>query len=86
MFQILKDFSTKHYITNVSRSNNDYVENDLYKRYDNRAFNNTNNITNHRNNHSNDALINYNADKINNVKRTYYNFNDDIIKTILIQL
>ena len=75
---IKKDFSTTHYITNVFRSNHDYIENHLYKRSDNRIFNNTNNITKHINNHSNGATNNYKANKINNVKTTYYNFSCDI--------
>ena len=58
MFQILQNFSTKHSITNVFRSNNDYTGNNLYKKYDNRTFNNTNNITKHINNYSNDVTNN----------------------------
>ena len=60
------------------RSNNDYVENNAYKKYDNRTFNNTNEITKHSSNHSNDVANNCKINKISNVKQTYYNFNDDI--------
>ena len=60
------------------RSNNDYIEHNVYKKYDNRTFNNTNNVTRHINNHSNGATNNYKIDKINGVKKTSYNFNDDV--------
>ena len=75
---IKQDLSTTHYITNVFRSNSDYIGNNVYKRYDNRTFNNTNGITKHINSHSNDVTNNSKIDKTNNVKRTCYNFNDDI--------
>ena len=78
VLNVKKDFSTKNYITNVFRHNNDYIENNLYKKYDNRTVNNTNNITKHINNHSNDVTNNYRINKINNVKKSYFNFNDDI--------
>ena len=65
-----KDFSTKQYITNAFRCNNGYIENDVYKKYDNRIFNNTNIITKHMNNHSNDVTNNYKINKLNNVKKT----------------
>ena len=60
------------------RSNNDYIENNVYKKYGNRTFNSTNNITKHINNHSNDVTNNHKITKTNIVKRTYYNFNGDI--------
>ena len=60
------------------RSNNDFVEHNVYKKYDNRTFNNTNNITKHINNHSNDVINNYKINGINNVKKTCYNFNGGI--------
>ena len=65
----VRDFSTKHYITNVFRSNNDYIENILYKEYGSRTFNATENITKHINNYSNDVTNNYKINKINNVKK-----------------
>ena len=50
----------------------------MYKKYDNRIFNNTHNITKHINNSSNDVTNSYKKNKITNVKKTYYNFNDGI--------
>ena len=78
MFQILKGSSTKHYVTNAFRSNNDYIENNLHTKYDNRTFSNINSITKHINNYSNDVANTYKINKIQNLKKTYYNFNDDI--------
>ena len=43
---IKKTCSTKHYITNVFRSNNDYIGNSSNKKYDNRTFKKTGNISN----------------------------------------
>ena len=60
------------------RSNNGYIENNVYKKYDNRIFNHTSNITKHINNHSNDVTDSCKINKINNVKKTYHNSNDDI--------
>ena len=37
-------FSYKTYVSNNYKSQIAYVENNMYKRYDNRIFNNTNNI------------------------------------------
>ena len=70
VLNVNKDFSTKHYITNAVR-NNDYIENNLYKKYDNRTINETENITKHMNNYSNDVTHNYKINKINNVNTTY---------------
>ena len=53
VLNIKKDFSTKHYITHVFRSNNKYTKTNLHKTYDNIIFNNTNNITNRINNYVN---------------------------------
>ena len=63
----IKNFSTKHYITNVFRSNNGYIEHNVYKKYDNRTFNNTNTITKHTNNHSNDVTNNFKVNTTSNV-------------------
>ena len=60
---------TKHYITNVFRSNNDYIGNNVYKEFDNRTFNNTSNITKHISNHSNDVTNGYKINEIKNVKK-----------------
>ena len=74
---IKKDFSTKHYITNVFRSNSDYVEHNVYKKYDIRTFKNTSNISKHFNNYSNAVTNSYKMNK-NNVKKACYILNDDI--------
>ena len=79
ILNIKKDFSTKNYITNILRSSNDYIEHNLYKKYDNRTFNNTNNTYKHINNYNNDITNNYKINRINNVKKTYYNFNGNNI-------
>ena len=60
------------------RDNNGYIENNVYNKYDNIIFNNTNNTTKHINNHSNDVTNNYKINKTNSVNKTYYNFYDDI--------
>jgi len=78
ILNIKKDFSTKNYITNILRSSYDNVEHNLYKKYDNRTFNNTNNTYKHINNYNNDVTNNYKINKINNTKKTYYNFIDDV--------
>ena len=51
------------------RSDNGYIENNVYTKYDNIIFNNTINITKHINNHSDDATNNYKVNQISNVKR-----------------
>ena len=68
-----KDFSTNKYISNNYKSQIDYIENNLYKKQDNRIFNHTSNITTHINNYSNDVTNSYNINKIQNLKKTYYN-------------
>ena len=78
VLNVKKDFSTKNYISNNYKSQIDYIENNLYKKQDNRTFNNTNNIYKHINNYSNDVTNNYKINKVSNVKKSYYNFNDDI--------
>jgi hypothetical protein len=78
ILNVKKDFSTKNYISNNYKSQIDYIENNLYKKHDNRTFNNTNNIYKHINNYSNDVTNNYKINKVSNIKKSYYNFNDDI--------
>ena len=70
-FLNIKDFLTKNYRSNNYKSQIDYVENSLYKKQDNRIFNNTNIITKRINNYSNDVTNNYKMDKIQNLKKTY---------------
>jgi hypothetical protein len=79
ILNIKKDFSTKNYITNILRSSYDNIEHNLYKKYDNRTFNNTNNTYKHINNYNNDITNNYKINRVSNVKKTYYNFNDNNI-------
>ena len=50
------------------RTNNGYIENNLYKKYDNRAFNATGNITKPINKYSNGITDKYKVNKISNVK------------------
>ena len=44
VLNLKKDYSSKNYISNNYKSQIAYVENNLYKRSDSKAFNNTNNI------------------------------------------
>ena len=67
----------KTYITNNYKPHIGYVENNLYKRSDNRTFNNTNNIYKH-NQYPTDAVNNYKINKTHNVKKTYYYYNNDV--------
>ena len=46
-------------MSNNYKSQIAYLENDLYKRHDNRVFNNTNNIYKHINQYATDAFNNY---------------------------
>jgi len=78
ILNVKNDYSTKNYISNNYKSQIAYIENNLYKKHDNRTFNNTNNIHKHINNYSNDVTNNYKINKIQNLKKTYYNFTDDI--------
>ena len=54
------------------------VENKLYKRSDNRVFNNTNSKYKHMNQYSTDAFKNYKI-KRRNVKNAYYMFTNDVV-------
>ena len=78
MLNMKKDFSTKNCITNAFRSNNGYIGNSLYKKYNNITFNTTENISKHINKYSTDITNNYKIYGLNNVKITCYNFDDDI--------
>ena len=78
ILNVKKDYSTKNYISNNYKSQIAYIENNLYKKQDNRTFNNTNNIYKHINQYSTDINNNYKINNVSNVKKTYYNFNDDI--------
>ena len=79
ILNIKKDYSTKQYITNNFKFHSDYLENNLYKKYDNRIFNNTNNIQKNINTYDNDISNSYKINKITNLKKSYYNCIDDVI-------
>ena len=74
-----KDYPYKTYISNNYKSQIAYVENNLYKRYDNRISNNTNNIYKHLNQYSTGAFNDYKINKTHNVKKTYYNVTNDVV-------
>ena len=44
VLNVKEDFSTNKYISNNYKSQIDYIGDNLYKKQDNRTFNNTNNI------------------------------------------
>ena len=79
ILNVKHDYSSKNYMSKNYKSQIDYIENNLYKKQDNRTFNNTNNIHKHINNYNNDVTNNYKINKIQNLKKNYYNFTDDII-------
>ena len=49
VLNVIKDYSYKTYIRNSYKSQIAYVENNQYKRFDNRVFNNTNKVCKHIN-------------------------------------
>ena len=49
-----------------------YIENNMYKRYDNRTFNNTDSISKHINQHTTDIADNYKTNKASNLKNVLY--------------
>ena len=74
----VKDQSYKTYIANNYKSHIGYDENNLYKKQGSRTFNNTSNIYKHANQYSTDVFNNYKINKTHNVKKTYYNSNNDV--------
>ena len=72
----VKGYSYKTYISNNHKPQIAYVDNNLYKRSDNRTFNNTNNVYKHINQYSTDVFNNYKINRTHSLKKTYYNFND----------
>ena len=74
----VKGYSYKTYITNNYKSHIGYVENNLYKRSDNKTFNNTNNIYKHINQYKSDVFNNGKMNKTHIAKKTYYNYNIDV--------
>ena len=63
VLNVKKDYSYKTYISNNYKSQIAYAGNNLYKRYDNRTSNNTNDIHKHINQYSTDVFINYKINK-----------------------
>ena len=76
---MLRAIRIKTYITNIYKSHIGYVENNLYKKQDNRTFNSTNNIYKHINQYATDVFNSYRVDETHNVKKTYHNSNDVFI-------
>ena len=71
MYQIFKKYYyAKHCIGNNYKSQIAYVENNLYKEYDNRTFNNTNNISKNVHQYTNHAVNNFKFNKVSNLKNT----------------
>ena len=75
----VKGYSYKTYVSNNNESQIAYVENKLFKRSDNRTFNNTNNIYKHINQYSTDVFTNYKINKTHNVQKTFYIFTHDVV-------
>ena len=75
----VKDCPYNTYISNNYKSQIAYVENNRHKRYDNRVYNNTNNIYKHVNQYSTDVLNNCKINKTHNVKKTYVKFTNDVV-------
>ena len=78
----VKGYSYKTYVSNNYKSHIGYVENNLYKRSDNRTFNNTDNIYKHTNQYSTDVFNNYKINKTHNEKKTYYNSHNGVFLLI----
>jgi len=79
VLNIRKEYSPKIYNSTSYRTVLDYVENNLYKRYDNRTFNNTSNVYKNINQHNTEVVNTYKINKHLNLKKTYYNINDNIV-------
>ena len=73
-----KDCWYKTYITNNYKPQVAYVENNLYKKQDSRISHNTNNMCKRTNQYSTDAFNSYRINTAHNVKKTYYNSNNDV--------
>ena len=75
---MLKNYAYKAYVSNTCKSQIAYVENNLYKKQDSITFNNADNIYKHVNQYSTDVLNSYKINKTHNVKKTYFNSNNDV--------
>ena len=69
ILNVKKGYSTNNYISNNYKSQIDYIETNIYKKQDNRTFNNTNNMYKHINSYSTDATNSYKINKIQNLKK-----------------
>ena len=67
---MLRIIRKKTYVSNNYISQIDYVDNNLYKIFDDIIFNNTNNTYKHINQYSTDVTNNYKVNKTHNVKKT----------------
>ena len=72
---VKKGYPYKTYVSNNYKSQIAYVENNLYKRSDNRT---PNNIYKHINQYPTDVFNSYKINKTHNVKKTYYNSNNGV--------
>ena len=75
----IEDYPYKTYTSNNYKSQTAYVEHKIYKIYDNRVFNNTNNTYKHVNQYSTDVFNNYTTNKSHNVNNTNCNFINDVV-------
>ena len=79
ILDVKKELSYKTCASNIYKPRIANVENNIYKRCDNRTFNDTDNIYKHVNQYSTDVFNNYKINKTHNVKKTYYNFTNDVV-------
>ena len=79
VLNIRKEYSPKIYNSTNYRTALDYVENNFYKKYDNRTFNNTNNVYKNIKAFNTEVVNTYKINKHLNLKKTYYNINDNIV-------
>ena len=73
-----KDYSFKNYFSNHYKPQVAFVENNLHKRSDNRAFNGTNNISKTISQYTTDVGNSYEINKVSNLKKEYCIFIDDV--------
>ena len=73
VLNLKNDYSSNNHISNNYKSQIAYVENNLYKRYDNRTLNNTHNISKTINQYTADVVNTYKTNRVSNLKKAYYN-------------
>ena len=79
VLNIRKEYSPKIYNSTNYRTHIDYVENNSYKKHDNRTFNNTNNIYKNINQNTTEVVNTYKINKHLKLKKTYYDINDNVV-------